>query len=94
MGAEVYGDTIPGYNLKSLFKSIVSLQQNLYQVRIDEFLSALQSLGVKKDDISGEQLKIIDFIMRRKHLQACHREGRAMFTNHPGACLTFSMLIN
>ena len=28
------------------------------QVGIDEFLSSLQSLGVKKDEISGEPLKI------------------------------------
>ena len=33
-------------------------QQNLNQVGIDEFLLALQSFGVKKDDISGELLKI------------------------------------
>ena len=37
---------------------MVSNQQNLNQVGIDEFLSALRSLGVKIDDISGEPLKI------------------------------------
>ena len=37
---------------------MVSNQQNLNQVGIDEFLRALQSLGVKKDDISGEPLKM------------------------------------
>ena len=37
---------------------MVSNQQNLNQVGIDKFLRALQSLGVKKDDISGEPLKI------------------------------------
>ena len=37
---------------------MVSNQQNLNQVGIDEFLCALRSLGVKKDDISGEPLKI------------------------------------
>ena len=37
---------------------MVSNQQNLNQVGIDEFLRALRSLGVKKDDISGERLKI------------------------------------
>ena len=37
---------------------MVSNQQNLNQVGIDEFLRALRSLGVKKDDISGEPLKI------------------------------------
>ena len=56
--AVVYGDAIPGSNFKSLFKSMVSNQQNLNQVSIDEFLRALRSLGVKKDDISGEPLKI------------------------------------
>ena len=56
--AVVYGDAIPGSNFKSLFKSMVSNQQNLNQVGIDEFLRALQSLGVKKDDISGEPLKM------------------------------------
>ena len=38
---------------------MVSNQQNLNQVGIDEFLRALRSLGVKKDDISGEPLKIM-----------------------------------
>ena len=37
---------------------MVSNQQNLNQVDIDEFLRALRRLGVKKDDISGEPLKI------------------------------------
>ena len=37
---------------------MVSNQQNLNQVDIDVFLRALRSLGVKKDDISGETLKI------------------------------------
>ena len=56
--AVVYGDAIPGSNFKSLFKSILSNKQNLNQVGIDEFLRALRSLGVKKDDITGEPLKI------------------------------------
>ena len=56
--AVVYEDAIPVSNFKSLFKSMVSNQKNLYQVGSDEFLRALQSLGVKKDDISGESLKI------------------------------------
>ena len=56
--AVVYGDAIPGSNFKSLFKSMVSNQQNLNQVGIDKFLCSLRSLGVKKDDISGEPLKI------------------------------------
>ena len=37
---------------------MVSNPQNLNQVGIDEFLRALRSLGVKKDDISGEPVKI------------------------------------
>ena len=37
---------------------MVSNQQNLNQVGINEFLRALRSLSVKKDDISGEPLKI------------------------------------
>ena len=37
---------------------MVSNQQNLNQVGIDEFLRALRSLGVKKDYISDEHLKI------------------------------------
>ena len=37
---------------------MVSNQQNLNQVGIDEFLRALRSLGVKNDDISGEPLII------------------------------------
>ena len=56
--AVVNGNAIPGSNFKSLLKSMVSNQQNLNQVGIDDFLRALGSLGVKKDDISGEPLKI------------------------------------
>ena len=56
--AVVYGDAIPGSNFKSLFKWLVRNQQNLNQVGIDEFFRALQSLGVKKDDINVEPLKI------------------------------------
>ena len=56
--AVVYGNAIPGSNFKSLFKSMVSNQQNLKQVGIDEFLRELRSLGVKKNDISGGPLKI------------------------------------
>ena len=56
--AVVYGDAIPGSNFKSLFKSMVSNQQNLNQVGIDEFLWPLQSLGVKKNEISVEPIKI------------------------------------
>ena len=37
---------------------MVSNQQNFNQVGIDEFLRALQSLAVKKYDISGEPLTI------------------------------------
>ena len=53
-----YGDAIPGSNFKSLFKSMVSNQQDLHQVCIDDFLRGLRSLGVKKDEISGEPLNI------------------------------------
>ena len=56
--AVIYGNAIPASNFKSLLKSMVSNQQNLNQVGIDEFLRALRSLGVKKDDISGEPLNI------------------------------------
>ena len=37
---------------------MVSYQQTLTQMGIDKFLRALRSLGVTKDDISGEPLKI------------------------------------
>ena len=37
---------------------MVSNQQNLNQVGIDEFYRALQSLDDKKDNISGEPIKI------------------------------------
>ena len=37
---------------------MVSNQQNFSQVGIDEFFYALPSLGVKKNDISGELLKL------------------------------------
>ena len=39
---------------------MVSNQQNLNKVGINKFFRALRSLGVKKDDISGEPLKIKD----------------------------------
>ena len=54
----VYGDAIPGSNFKSRFKSMVSNQLDLHQVGIDDFLCALRSLSVKKDEISREPLKI------------------------------------
>ena len=54
----IYKNVVPGSNFKSLFKSIVSNQQNLNQVGIDEFFRALLCLGVKKDDIKGEPFKI------------------------------------
>ena len=56
--AVIYGNAIPGSNFKSLFKSMVSNQQNFNQIGIDEFICALRSLGVKKDDISDEPVKI------------------------------------
>ena len=37
---------------------MVSNQQNLNQVGIDDFLRGLRSLDVNKDDISGEPLKL------------------------------------
>ena len=55
--AVVYREAIPGSNFKSLFTSMVSRRQDLRQVGIDEFLRALRSLGIKKDDLSGETLK-------------------------------------
>ena len=56
--AVIYGDSIPVSNFKSLFKSLVSNQQNLNYLGIDDFLRALPSLGVKIDNICGELLKI------------------------------------
>ena len=56
--AVVFGDAIPGSNFKSLFKSMVSNEQDLHQVGIDDFLRALRSLGLKRDEISGKQLNI------------------------------------
>ena len=56
--AVIYGNAIPGSNFKSLFKSMVSNQQDLHQIGIDEFLRGLRSFGVNKDEISGEHLKI------------------------------------
>ena len=43
---------------KSRFKSMVSNQQDLQHVGVDEFFGALQSIGVYKYQISGELLKI------------------------------------
>ena len=37
---------------------MVSNQQDFHQVGIDDFHRALRSLGVKRDEISGEPLKI------------------------------------
>ena len=36
---------------------MVSRRQDLRQVGIDEFLRALRSLGIKKNDLSGDTLK-------------------------------------
>ena len=52
--AVVYGDAIPGSNFKSLFKLMVSNQQDLHQVGIDDFFRALRSSGVNNDKISGK----------------------------------------
>ena len=57
MEAVIYGEAIPGSDFKSLFTSMVSRRQNLRQISIDEFLRALRSLGIRKDDLSGETLK-------------------------------------
>ena len=56
--AVIYGIAFSGHNFNTLFKSMVNNQQNLNQVYIYEFLCALRSLDAKKDDISGEPLKI------------------------------------
>lgn len=37
---------------------MVSRRQDLSQVGIDQFLRALRSLGIKKDELSGEKLKL------------------------------------
>ena len=43
----------------------------------------------------ARQVISIELIKTRKHhLQACHRNGRAIFKSYPGASLTFSMFIN
>ena len=60
---------------------MVSNQQNLNQVGIDEFLRALRSLGVKKDDISGEPLKIkysslVPYSTRQRHLTLTKYEDK------------------
>ena len=112
---------------------MVSNQQHLNQVSINEFFRALGSLGVKKNDISNDPLKInyssvapycthqrnstptkyedeTKMIMRKKygrqvisieliktrkhHRQACHSDGKAMFTSHQGASRIFYMFIN
>ena len=44
---------------------------------------------------NARQVLSIDLIKTRKHLlSACHRKGKAMFTSHPNASLTFSIFIN
>ena len=53
----VYAEAIPDSNFKSLFTSIISNRQDLRQVGIDEFFRAIRSLGIKKDDLSGETFK-------------------------------------
>ena len=56
--AVVHRNAIPNSNFKSLFTSMVSNKLNLNQMGIDEFLSPLRSLGVKKDNLSVEPLNI------------------------------------
>ena len=77
--AVVYGESIPGSNFKFLFKSMVSNQQDLHQVGIDDFLRALRSLGIKKDDISGEPLKnklsnVAPYVAHQRHLTSAKHE--------------------
>ena len=70
--AVVYGESVPGSNFKSLFKSMMSNHKDLHQVGIDDFLRALWSLGIKKDDISGETLKnkfrnVASYVAHQRH---------------------------
>lgn len=51
------GNAIPCSKFNKLFKSMVSNQKNLNQVGIDEFLCALRSHNVKKDECSFKPLK-------------------------------------
>ena len=60
---------------------MVSNQQNLNQVGIDEFLRALQSLGVKKNDISWEPLKLkyssmVPYSTHQRHLTPTKYEDK------------------
>ena len=55
--AVVYGKEIPGRNFKSQLTLMVSRRQDLRQVGIDEFLCALRSFGIKKDELSGKTFK-------------------------------------
>ena len=52
---------------------MVSNKQNLNQVSIDKFFRALQSLGVTKDDISGElfNIKYCNVVHYSTHQRHC-----------------------
>ena len=57
---------------------MVSNQQYSHQVRIDEFLRALRSLGAKKDDIINEPLKIKYF----KVMPLCSYKRHSTFAKY------------
>ena len=51
---------------------MVSNQQDRHQVGIDDFLHSLRSLGIKRDDVSGETLKnkfsnVAPYVAHQRH---------------------------
>ena len=62
---------------------MVSNQKDLHQLGIDDFLRAFRSLGIKKDDISGETLKnkfsnVAPYVVHQRHSSPAKYEHENM----------------
>ena len=56
---EVNGEPVPGSNFDDLFKSMVGRKQNLNLPGIAQFLGALRQMGVRSNELSGNEVKEI-----------------------------------
>ena len=69
------------------FIAAISVTRHQLSIRIKKKM--MMSKTYARQVISIKLIKT-----RIHHLQDCHQKERAMFTSHPGACLTFVMFIN
>ena len=54
----VFGKVEPGTNFNNLFKSMVGPTRDLNQPGIKKFLEALRRLGVRSNELSGNELQL------------------------------------